>query len=299
MKLKTVAILSPGDMGHAVGRVLDESGLDVITCLKDRSERTRQLAHKAGINDVPNLTDLVTMADLVLSILVPAHALGVARQIADAIQVAGTTTAFADCNAVSPQTTEAMERLVSDAGGRFIDGSIIGGPPKPDAPPRFYVSGQHAAVMSDLDGRGIIIRNLGDTVGRASGIKMCYAALTKGTSALQFALLAVAERLDLTDELHDELLFSQAETYRHMEAHLPTIPSKALRWVGEMEEISSTFEISGLSPHFHKGAAEMYDLISQTALTEELDGTYPTLRETISIVANTVSPDSQARGERI
>ena len=77
-----------------------------------------------------------------------------------------------------------------------------------------------------------------------------------------------------------------------MKAHLPTIPSKALRWVGEMEEISSTFESSGLSPHFHKGAAEMYDLISQTVLTEESVGEYLTLRETISIVANTVNVET-------
>lgn len=292
MKLRTIAILSPGDMGHAVGRVLSDSGLDIITCLKDRSEHTRQLAQKTGIGDVPNLTDLVTKADLVLSILVPAHALAVASQVAKAIRITGTDTVYADCNAISPQTAGTMENLISNAGGKFIDGSIIGGPPKPNASPRFYVSGQHADKISDLDGRGIIIRNLGDKVGQASGIKMCYAALTKGTSALQYALLTVAERLGLTEELHDELIYSQAGIYNHMKAHLPTIPSKALRWVGEMEEISSTFESSGLSPHFHKGAAEMYDLISQTVLTEESVGEYPTLRETISIVANTVNVET-------
>ena len=33
MNLKTIAILSPGDMGHGVGKVLSEHGYDVITCL--------------------------------------------------------------------------------------------------------------------------------------------------------------------------------------------------------------------------------------------------------------------------
>ena len=291
MTLRTVAILSPGDMGHAVGRVLRESGFEVITCLEGRSERTHRLAEEASIKDVPSLTELVTESDLVLSILVPAEALGVAKQVADAIRATGADTAFADCNAVSPQTTKVMADVVSDAGGRFIDASIIGGPPKPNAAPRFYVSGPHASTMSDLDGRGVVVRDLGDEVGRASGIKMCYAALTKGTSALQYALLTVAERLGLTDELRDELLFSQAEAYRRMETQLPGIPSKAFRWIGEMEEIAATFEHAGVSPHFHQGAAEIYRLISQTPLaneTPENRDANRTLDETISAVAGAV-----------
>ncbi|SVC17849.1 uncharacterized protein METZ01_LOCUS270703, partial [marine metagenome] len=30
MAVETVAIMSPGDMGHSVGRALRESGLDVV-----------------------------------------------------------------------------------------------------------------------------------------------------------------------------------------------------------------------------------------------------------------------------
>ena len=54
-------------MGHDVGRVLRESGLDVITCLEGRGERTRELAERAGFRDVPNLDEMVREADLVLS----------------------------------------------------------------------------------------------------------------------------------------------------------------------------------------------------------------------------------------
>ncbi|GIT53009.1 MAG: hypothetical protein Ct9H300mP16_01690 [Pseudomonadota bacterium] len=68
----------------------------------------------------------------------------------------------------------------------------------------FYVSGIHAQAMLPLDGKGIAVKSLGETTGRASGIKMCYAALTKGTSTLQVALLTVAESLGLSDELREE-----------------------------------------------------------------------------------------------
>ena len=89
MPVKTVAILSPGDMGHAVGRALGETGLDVITCLQGRSERTRKLARRGNIRDVTNLEEMVTQADLILSILVPEEAVGVARSVADALRATG------------------------------------------------------------------------------------------------------------------------------------------------------------------------------------------------------------------
>ena len=41
--MNTVAILSPGDMGHAVGQLLKEHELGVLTCLAGRSRRTCEL----------------------------------------------------------------------------------------------------------------------------------------------------------------------------------------------------------------------------------------------------------------
>ena len=288
MAVRTVAILSPGDMGHAVGRVLRESGLDVITCLEGRSERTKELAGKAGFLAVASLGEMVKQADLILSILVPAEALAVSRQVAAALRDTGEATPFADCNAVSPQTAEAIDRVVADAGGLFIDGSIIGGPPRRDASPRFYVSGPHVDLMSELDGRGIEVRDLGRAVGRASGIKMCYAALTKGTSALQYALLTAAEAMGLSDELRKELKSSQGEAYTRMEKQLPGVPSKAFRWIGEMEEIAATFEHLGVTPRFHEGAADVFRLLSETPFASETSETVNaerTLEEMIAVVA--------------
>ena len=229
MQVKTVAILSPGDMGHAVGSTLAEGGLDVITCLRGRSERTRGLAGIANIRDVASLEELVVEADLILSILVPAEAENVASMIAGALKRTGANTYYTECNAVSPRTTLTMNDVISDAGGRYIDGSIIGNPPGRGKPPRFYVSGPHASVMSEVDAKGIDVRPLGGEIGRASGIKMCYAALTKGTQTLQLALLTAAEAMGLSSELRAEFSFSQTEAYRDMESKLPGLPSKASR----------------------------------------------------------------------
>ena len=47
MTIQSVAILSPGHMGHNVGRLLIEHGMPVLTCLEGRSTRTRLLAEKS------------------------------------------------------------------------------------------------------------------------------------------------------------------------------------------------------------------------------------------------------------
>ena len=189
MAVHTVAILSPGDMGSGVGQALGQHNIDVITCLRNRSNRTRELAGWARIRDVPSMRLLVSQADLILSILVPEQAVSVAREVADAMRSSGQTTVYAECNAVSPQTTRKIESIISAAGGRYVDGGIIGGSPARGDSPRFYVSGEHAHVVAELDGMGISVKPIGKQIGRGSGIKMCYAALTKGTATLQIALL--------------------------------------------------------------------------------------------------------------
>ncbi|MCH7786531.1 MAG: DUF1932 domain-containing protein, partial [Chloroflexi bacterium] len=85
-----------------------------------------------------------------------------------------------------------------------------------------------------------------------------------------------------------EFKSSQGEVYKRMEGGLPSLPSKAFRWVGEMEEIAATFEHVGVTPFFHQGAAEMYRLLSETPFARETPETIDenrTLKQTISVIA--------------
>ena len=300
MTLNKVAILSPGAMGHAVGRVLAEHGVDIMTCLAGRSERTHRLASAAGFTEMPTLEDLVCEADLVLSILVPVDAEAIACQLAGALKATGAQPYIADCNAISPMRSAKIETIIQSAGGRFIDASIIGPPPGQSAPPRFYVSGIHAEVMLPLDGKGIVVKSLGETIGRASGIKMCYAALTKGTSTLQVALLTAAESMGLTEELRQELAYSQAAALQSMESTIPRLPPNAHRWVGEMEEIASTFAEVGVTSHFHLGAAAIYRLLQATSFANESPETIDpdrTLARTIEAAVAQLPRECESRPE--
>lgn len=278
MALHTIAILSPGDMGHGIGAALGRSGFDVTTCLAGRSARTHQLAQQGGFRTVATLDELVVEADIVLSILVPAQAERVGQAVARVISTQSVDTPFVDCNAIAPQTTQRIEKQIVNAGASFIDGSIIGPPPGRGQPPRLYVSGQGARALSALDGDEITVKVMGDRVGDASSIKMCYAALTKGTATLRVALLTAARALGVDAALTAELEASQENVLRQMRAIIPALPANAHRWIGEMEEIAATFDSVGLSPGFHQGAAAVYRLLGQTEFAHENPETIDTER---------------------
>ena len=284
MVVKTVGIMSPGDMGSGVGGILVRSGLRVITSLKGRSEASSTRAAEQGIVDVGSLDDVVASSDLMLSILVPSEALAFAASAAESIVRTNSHVAFADCNAVSPATGVKIGKIITAAGGMFIDAGIIGGSPRTGAIPRFYASGEHAGILAELDGKGISVPVMRGAVGRASGLKMLYAALTKGTAALHASTLMAAKSLGLFDDLIHELEQSQSGTLTAM-GRVNSISAQAFRWIGEMEEIASTFEDAGVTPNIHAGAAETFQKISDSSIGRERVGTVDqdrTLEDTVA-----------------
>ena len=292
MPIHTVAILSPGDMGHAVAQLLREHELRVVTCLAGRSARTRALSNKAGVVDLPTLEELVRQSDVVLSITTSEAAPAICREVAEAMQATGRGLLFAECNAIAPQKSRELEPLITQAGGRYVDASIIGSPPRGGRSPRFYASGPYAGEMEGLREFGLDVRNLGPDIGQASGIKMCYAAMTKGSAALYTELLMAAQMMGLWEPLIAEFQSGRRSgPYETMEGWIPGMPAKARRWVSEMQEIEATFDYLGMTPRLFQGVADMYRLVGGTPLGEEKPETRDrerSLQETVRLLAEFV-----------
>jgi 3-hydroxyisobutyrate dehydrogenase-like beta-hydroxyacid dehydrogenase len=260
-------------MGHAVGASIAERGFCLVSALADRSELTRARAERAGIEDAGGLDDVVTAAEGILAILPPAEAEPLACRVAEAMARTGRTPIYADCNAVSPATVKHIAAAITAAGAPFIDAGIIGAPPGPGrADTRFYASGPQANWLEGLAGSGerggIAVIGLGDDVGRASAIKMVYAALTKGTMTLKAAVLVTAMRLGVFEELSKELEKSQPQAWARM-GILPFLPADSGRWIGEMEQIAATFRDTGVPEDFHRGAAAIFRMMAATPFAAE------------------------------
>ena len=248
MALETVGLLHPGEMGAAVGAALREQGHRVAWASEGRSAETLARAEAAGLGDVGSPA-AVGRSDVVLSICPPHAALEVARSVGPFEGV------FVDANAISPATARAVAEVVRGAGGRYVDGGIVGSPPREAGTTRLYLSGDGAEEVRELFAGSVLDAR---AVPNASALKMAYAAWTKGTAALLLAIRELARAEGVEDELLAEWDLSQPELReRHARAER-SAEAKGWRWVGEMEEIAASFEADGLPGGFHQAAAEMY-----------------------------------------
>ncbi|MGH7186010.1 MAG: DUF1932 domain-containing protein, partial [Pseudomonadota bacterium] len=270
MQIRNVGVVSPGDMGQAIAGRLKESGLNVYTALDRRSDRTRALALEAGLTDCGSMEKLVATCELVISVINPGEALNVAREVAGAMKKTGRKIALADLNAVSPQTARDEDRMIREAGGMFIDGGIIGPPPRGEKDkPRIYVSGPDAYLFEQISHPNLLVRVMSERVGDASGVKMCYAAMTKGTTALAVELLMAARKLGVEQALEKELRESRNDVFDWQVRNIAVMPPKAYRWVPEMQEIAKTFGELGLTRRIFEGATDIYALVAATPLGKE------------------------------
>jgi 3-hydroxyisobutyrate dehydrogenase-like beta-hydroxyacid dehydrogenase len=215
---------------------------------------------------------------------VPARATAVAEQVAAALERTGADLLYVDCNAIAPATVEQIGDRVLAAGGRFSDAGIVGPPPRKPGTTRIYASGPGAAEFAELSATGLDVRVIGERVGQASGLKMCYAALTKGLIALGTELLMAAHLMGLDDALRAEQQESIPAVLSWLEGSIPGMPPKAYRWVGEMEEIAATFAALGMTPKMLEGAADMYRFVEQTPPGKETPETRDMSRDAYGVV---------------
>ncbi|MGH7098899.1 MAG: DUF1932 domain-containing protein [Stellaceae bacterium] len=261
--MAVVAIIAQGTMGSGIGRRLRESGAEVRTLLSGRSPASAERARAAGMTAMADERALLTGADFFLAILPPGEAEPLARRLAPTLEGLAQKPLYLDCNAVSPQTAVAIGEIVAASGTRFVDAGIIGGPPQPGRKgPAIYASGEHVRAALPLKDWGLDLRTIDGPAGAASGMKMSYAGITKGTTAIGTAMLLGAARFGCAEALLAELGQSQPQLLAYFRAGIPRMYDKAYRWVAEMEEIAEFLERNPPSHDIYAAIAQLYDYLA-------------------------------------
>jgi len=251
-------------MGAAVATVLRTHGLRVVTCLAGRSPRTWQRAEAAQLEVVPTLADLVHTVDAVLSIVPTMRAAAVGEGIAQAIRQNGKGLYFIEANAISPMTSRTIEQTITQAGGRYVDGCIIGGAASMDRSGMFYLSGLDAEVTAAaLRSHGLQAEVLGERPGQASAFKMGYAGFTKGTTALLLELTLIAQAWGCLDALLAKYASGHPEAFRLFITHVTTWPEYAAIRAEEMVELAAMAEAVGVRSVMALGAEEILTALAQ------------------------------------
>ena len=256
-----VAVIAPGMMGSAVAHRLTEKGVEVRTLLDGRGAATLTRAKHAGMTGASDAQ--IAACDIVLSILPPGSALSLAERLAPALRAAPKKPIYVDCNALAPATVLRIASVVQETGATFVDGGIIGGPPEPGSKnTRIYLSGPDAERVKILENFGLNMPIQPGPIGAASAMKMSYAGITKGFTALGAAMMLAATRAGTADALKAELANSQPALYGWLTRQMPRMYSKAYRWVAEMEEIAAFVGEDPAAAKFYQGAAELYTRIA-------------------------------------
>ena len=270
-----IAVIAPGAMGAAVARRLHDRGADVAVTLEGRG--TGSAARAAGLSIQASEAALAGWADAILAILPPGEAPGLARRLAPVLAARATAVIYADCNAVSPATVAAIAADIP--GPRFVDIGIIGGPPGPAGPgPRLYASGEAAAALAPLAGWGIDLRPIEGGIGAASALKMSYAGITKGLTALGSAMALGATHAGAAAALRAELAASQPGLLAALDRAVPDMFDKAYRWVAEMEEIAAFLGDAPAAP-IYGAMARHYAALADDRAAGTTDGAIARLRD--------------------
>jgi 3-hydroxyisobutyrate dehydrogenase-like beta-hydroxyacid dehydrogenase len=262
-------------MGAAVGGTLVDRGVRVRWASSGRSAESRRRAESAGLEDVGTLDRLTNDAAVLLSICPPHAALGVAAAVGEC----SFSGIYVDANAIAPSTALSVQETIAKTGARFVDGDVIGGPPRPGSGTRLYLSGTEAQVIAELfaDSERMEVVVLDGDVTAASALKMCYAAWTKGSAALLLALRAVARATGVEEPLLQEWERSQPDLNGRMGAARRAAP-KAWRFAGEMDQIARCFADVGVASGFHVAAGDVYRALAPLkGVDVDLDSVVTTL----------------------
>lgn len=277
----------------------------VGSCRHGSSEDTLARIQSASIESLPTDQDLVIQSDYIFSIVPPRDALATANRIAQACKAPGTSLKreniedldglrtrrkpfYVDLNATSPRLSSELDFMLTGGSStlpenspsalcHFLDGGIIGPPPSQSAEkkdwkkPSLVVSGAVDPPPSFAKLAGIVnMKIVSPRIGAASTLKLSFAALTKGLTALSILSFSTAEEESLLPEL-----------LQHLEEYSPAIASvagkgvigmapKAYRWVDEMRGIGETFDDEGhwdgLGRNIYGGIAEVYRKVAEDTI---------------------------------
>ena len=265
--MSNVGIINPGAMGISIAASMRVAGHEVYWTSAGRSGASIQRASEQKIIDVGSLAELCAICEIIVCVC-PPHA---AESVAESVIAAGFRGLYCDGNAVSPRKAIAIGKAMSEAGIEFVDGSIIGPPAWKAGSTRLYLSGTAAQAIAALF-KGTVTHAIviGSEIGRASALKMVFAAQTKGTTALVSAILATAESLGVRADLEREWSLRDPDSVAAAGNRVRGVTGKAWRFAGEMEEIAATFEMAGLPNGFFEAAHDVYRRMSHFKDADEL-----------------------------
>ena len=167
---------------------------------------------------------------------------------------------YVDLNSVSPGTKGQVAGLIADAGGRFVEASVMSPimPRRSDSP--LLLSGVHAAGFASLApalGFGNV-QVASEHPGVAAATKMCRSVIIKGMEALVSESLLTARHYGVEDAVLASLdnLFPGLDWEVQARYLISRTLQHGERRAAEMREVARTVNEAGYTPWMSEGCVE-------------------------------------------
>ncbi|MFC1665620.1 DUF1932 domain-containing protein [Pseudomonadota bacterium] len=255
MKKISLGILHPGEMGISVAASAQDTQHAIFWASVGRSQETIERANNYQLNDAKDISGLCLKCEIIISVCPPE----VADEVANQVIAENFSGLYLDANAISPQRSRHIGKRMAAASINYVDGGIIGPPAWSPETTVLYLAGKDAEEVVPLFAKGALEAQIvSEKIGDASALKMCFAAYTKGSTALLCSILASAEKQGVRDALNKHWSRNGSSFATQAANRVLGVTAKAWRFVAEMEEISSTFEAAGVPGVSQSTAAEIY-----------------------------------------
>ncbi|KAE8550556.1 hypothetical protein EYB25_006784 [Talaromyces marneffei] len=296
----------PLDRGHGDGDCTVIESEFVSSAYRSSCQDTLDRIQAASIEALPTDQELVIQSDYILSIVPPRDSLATARRIFEAVQLPETLSKraqlhegasqrvyFFDLNATAPRLMREIDSLFASLSGpeqkeptvQFLDGGIIGGPPSHNeadqtwTQPSTVISGPVEGLPSTFPSllSTLNMKTVGPKIGSASALKLSFASLTKGPTALSLLSFTTAQSEGVLSDLLQHLNEYSPKTAALATGGIVAMAPKAYRWVEEMHAIGEAFDSEGhwggLGSAVYDSFAEVYRQVAEeTVLGEEKIG---------------------------
>jgi 3-hydroxyisobutyrate dehydrogenase-like beta-hydroxyacid dehydrogenase len=245
-------------MGAAVGEQAVAAGAQVFWLPVGRGPATQRRATAAGLTGVPDMASLAASCSLIISVCPPAAAVDVASLVAES----GFTGGFLEANAISPARAQQIAALLGERGVTTVDGGIVGPPPRRPGTTRLFLSGPELAVAQVRElfaGSWLAPVVLPGPVGRASALKLAFAAYNKLSYVLAAQAYGLASGYGVVDELTELAKDTMPDTPFGQPDRLASAAARAWRWGPEFREIADACAAAGLPTDLVAAAAAMLE----------------------------------------
>src|SRR3954468_22596440 len=176
------AIIGFGEVGGIFARDLHAAGVSRLLAY-DSAEAACVRAAARGFVEVRNAAaEAAAGADVVFVSVTAGSTVAAAASLSGGL---GRAPFVVDVNSVSPTTKQEAARIVSEAGGRYVEAAVMTSVPPQGLRSPMLLGGPHAQTFAELAGPlGMQLRVFSERIGEASSVKMCRSVMIKGFEAL-------------------------------------------------------------------------------------------------------------------